>query len=166
MHGPLLAVAFASLLVLCTCGVVRDGKPPHYRGRHRHDSIIPVSNTSPPSDHSKTSSLRSWSFIEGLHTKNTCQDDTCSSSPYKLFPKSTTSNGSLTTTCFTVVALGCYSSKAPCCASLASSFQQMEFSIGRKAHAAITCVMGSSLLRLYQHGVMSVGHWACFLSPG
>ena len=87
MHGPLLAVAFASLLVLCTCGVVRDGKPPNHRGLHRHDSIMSI--TSPPSDHSKMSSLRSWSFIEGLHTKNTCQDDTCSSSPYKLFPRST-----------------------------------------------------------------------------
>lgn len=43
---------------------------------------------------------------------------------------SETTVGDLTTTCLTVVPLGCYQTKSACCKALASRWEQMEIAVG------------------------------------
>jgi hypothetical protein len=59
-----------------------------------------------------------------------CIDITCSS-PYKMFVEKTSTVGDLTTTCLTVVPLGCYQTKTECCSRLASRWEVLEFLVGK-----------------------------------
>jgi hypothetical protein len=40
-------------------------------------------------------------------------------------------SGGPVTTCFSVVPVGCYENRTPCCSALSASWDQLEFSIGK-----------------------------------
>ncbi|KAJ9518821.1 hypothetical protein QJQ45_026133 [Haematococcus lacustris] len=75
-----------------------------------------------------------------------CTDRTCTS-PYKVFVKSTETVGDLTTTCLTVVPLGCYATKTECCAKLAASWQMLSIAADPACEGSVleVSVAGRSL---------------------
>lgn len=120
-----------------------------------------VSTTYAASLVARQSSARSWAYVHSLD--ETCEDLTCGSSPYKLIPQPPTAAGDLLTTCLMVVALGCYQSKAHCCAALASSFEVLQLAIGgRRRHSN----QGFTLMRMqHSHEKQRLPHMLVMCRP-